>query len=160
MTGEMMGDPSITEDVPIELILDFKNDGNFGVNVQVTDRFLEVMIQYAVDDIYAQAAAEGISKEELDAMVMEDTGMTLYEGFAQEMNKDTFNEIYTKLFEAFGTFGVYYIDNGMFYSGADWDVMMDVYSYTLDGDNLTLKDFMYFGEETFDIVGKRLVTEE
>ena len=104
--------------------------------------------------------ARHLTQEELDAMVMEDTGMTLYEQFAQNMDKDTFNEIYSQLFARIGFVGVYYIDNGMFYSGADWDVMMDVYSYTLDGDNLTLKDYMYAGEETFDIVGKRLVTEE
>lgn len=160
LTGEMLGEPSITEAVPIHLILDFRNDGTYGANVQVTDRFVEVLIQYTVEEVYAQAAAEGISKEEMDADIQAEYGMTLYELLAQDMDKDTFNEAYSKLFERIGFVGVYYIDNGMFYSGADWNVMMDVYSYTLDGDDLTIKDFMYAGEETFDIVGKRLVTEE
>ena len=159
LTGEMMGDPSMEGEFPIELILNFKNNGDLGINVQVTDKFMELLIQYSVDAVYEEAALEGISKEEVDAEFMDLYGMTLYDAMAEEMNKDQMNAIYNSFFDAAGIAGVYYVDNGILYNGVDWD-MMDPYGYELDGDTLTLKEFITFGEGYMDIVGQRLVTEE
>ena len=159
LTGEIMGDPSMEGEFPIELILDFKNNGDLGLNVQVTDKFMEQLIQYSVDIVYEEAALEGVSKEEVDAEFMDLYGMTLYDAMAEEMDKDQMNGIYNSLFDAADIAGVYYVDNGILYNGLDWE-MMDPYGYELDGDTLTLKEFITFGEEYFDIVGKRLVTEE
>lgn len=159
LTGEMMGDPSFEGELPVDFILDFGNDGTFSVAIQVTDRFVEVITQYTVDELYAEYAREGMDKETVDAQIQEEYGMTLHELVAQDMNKDTFNEVYGRLFEAIGFGGVYYVNNGMLYTGANWEVMMEVNAYTQEEDTLIIKGLLVSLGPDAESVGRRLVTE-
>lgn len=139
MTGEMMGLEDFPTGATINMVMLFGNDGNTDVSIEVTDAFMDALTQYTVDMMYAEFAAQGMDAETADAAFAEAYGMTIEEYVAGEMDADTMNEVYASLFAAADLGGVYYIADGLLYTGSDWDDTMEATDYTLDGDTLVIQ---------------------
>lgn len=140
LTGEAMGIEDFPGEAPVNFIMDFCNDGNVNISVEVTDGFIDAMVAYSVDMTYAEFAAQGVDKETADAAFQQTSGMTIQEYLKQEMEKVDFNAMYASLFEAAGLGGVYYVEDGLIYTGSNWDDEMEPSAYTLEGDSLTIDE--------------------
>lgn len=140
MDGEMMGLPDFEGEVSIYMILNFGNAGNLDFSVEVTENFIDAVTEYSIDATYAELAAEGLDKEEADAEFELATGMTIREYVTGAITAEYFNDLYSSLFEDLGLNGVYYVADGMLYTGANWNVTMEPTEYTLEGDTLFIQE--------------------
>jgi len=139
LTEEQMGIPGFQGDDCAYLVADFGNDGTLAFTVQVTERFTEVLKQATVDALYAEFELEGMDKETADAAFADATGMTIQEYVDQEYGAVDFSELFSSVFGALNLSGVYYVEDGLIYSGDNWDAEMVGESYTISGDVLTIE---------------------
>lgn len=142
LTGEMMDIDDFTGVAPVNFVLEFGNAGDVGISVGVTDGFIDAMVAYSVDTTYAQLAAEGIDKETADIAFQQSYGMSIQEYMKKEMEAVDFESLYATLFDAAGLGGVYYVEDGLIYTGSSWDEEMEGSEYTLDGDTLTIDELL------------------
>lgn len=138
LTGEDMGVEGFNGSLDCLIILNFANDGtlNFGFEVQNQEAFMEDMVAYTMDTTYAQFAAQGMGKEAADAAVKESTGMTMEEYIRSSLSAIDFNAMFEGIFSALS--GVYYMDDGVLYTGLSWDSPMEEDSYTLENGVLVI----------------------
>ena len=140
MDGEMMGLPDFEGEVSIYMILNFGNAGDLAVTAEVTDSFIDAMREYTMESIYAELAAEGMDKAEADEGFELAYGMTVEEYVNEAITTEYFNDIYSEAFDSIGMSGVYYVADGMLYTGANWNVTMEPTEYTLEGDTLFIQE--------------------
>lgn len=140
LTGEMMGIEDFPGEAPVNLVMDFGNAGDVAISVGITDKFIDAMVAYSVDMTYAELAAEGVDKETADAAFEDTYGMSIQEYMKQEMEAVDFNSLYATLFDAAGLGGVYYVEDGLIYTGSSWDEEMEPSEYTLNGDSLVVDE--------------------
>ena len=160
MTGEMMGLSDFPGEAVIDLIMVFENNGDLSVTVEITDAFIDAMVQYTEDLMYAELAAEGIDQETADAAFEESYGMTIHEYVVEQIGSVDFNTLYASIFDSMDLGCVYYVEDGQIYTGYGWDAEMEASGYTLEGDTLTIDAIVQEMEAVgFDGVLTR-VTEE
>lgn len=116
------------------------------------DAFNALMVQYMEDTLYTSYTSQGYTKESADAEMQTAYGMTVGEFAAYYVATLDM----PSMFEAMGTKGVYYVQDGNIYIGDTWDSTMEPSAFTVDGDSLSIKDFV-IGEEA--IVLTRVVEE-
>lgn len=143
MTGEMLGIPTLENPLVLQYIMEFGNDGTLGMYVQVADEeaFMDVIVQIAVESAYAELAAEGYNQEEGDALFQEAYGMGVEEYLRASLEEFSINDLLTDIVGSVDISGVYYVEDGILYTGMTWDGAMDEDKYVLDGDNLTIPSF-------------------
>lgn len=134
----------VTEGFPegatIRVIVEFENDGDMDTSVEVTDSFVTVMKQYTVDGVYEALALEGYDKEAADAAFAESYGMSIQEYADAEITKEALDTAYAELFKLINIDGVYYVKDGLIYTGIDWDEPMTATKLKLEGDKLSIDE--------------------
>lgn len=137
--GEMFGLNDFGT-LDMEITYELGNDGTMtmGYNTVNLDAFNAALIDYTVELFYAAAEFDGISREEADALVLEEQGMTVRE----LMEANLAEQDLTAAFEAISINGVYYVEGNQLHTGISWDTQMDASEFTLDGDSLTLAELV------------------
>lgn len=141
LTGDMMGIPGFPGTADINLQLVFGEAGELSIAAEVTDGFVDSVIQYTVDLMYAEFEAQGMDKETADALFADTYDATIYDYVAEEIGATDFNTMFATLFEAAGLSGVYYVEDGLLYNGNDWDSELVGDTFTLEGDSLVIDSF-------------------
>ena len=136
--SEMLGIEGFDAALTIQISMDFGNDGTMkmGYTVVNEEEFSAGMVDYLVDTLYAELAAQGLDKEAADAGMVDAYGMT-----TQEFAEATVAEMdFAAVFESMSITGVYYVDGDQLYTGISWDMEMGASAFTLEGDTLTLAE--------------------
>lgn len=143
MTGDMLGIPTLVEPLTMRYIMEFGNDGSLGMYVQLVDEaaFLDVVLGISVESAYAQLEAEGFTREEGDQLFLEAYGMGVEDYLRESMKEFSINELLADIIGSVDVSGVYYIEDGILYTGMSWEGKMDEDQYVLDGDRLTVPSF-------------------
>ena len=125
LTGEDMGLSDFDYAMECQLYVVFGNDGtfNFGMTVADEDAFMDYMAEYTKATTYAELAAQGLNEEAADAAVKEAFGMTMDEYIEASLEGFSVNSLFEGVFSALN--GVYYMENGVLYSGMNWLVIED-----------------------------------
>lgn len=137
-TGENMGIEGFEGEFGCLINMVFGNDGTMSMSFGPKDEaeFNDAFRQYLVDTLYAELKAEGFSKEQADAALIEEMGVDVPQYAALMMNEMDMMAI----FEQLNVELVYYVDDGSVYIGMSWKMEMEPTPYTLEGDTLTLDD--------------------
>lgn len=135
--GDLMGIDDFEGALPISLILEFSNDGQFILSIAVVDEegFTAAMKDYMMGIMYAEFASSGMSQEEADAAMKDIYGMTTEEYVDYALSEMDFNSLFADLTEYY----VYYVEDNTLYSAEDWDTEMTPNTFTLNGDALTIE---------------------
>lgn len=143
LTGEMLGIPTLEEPLLLQYIMDFGNDGTLGMYMQVTDEaaFLDLILEISVESAYAELKAEGFTREEGDALFLDAYGMGVEDYLRKSMVEFSINELLADIIGSVDVSGVYYVEDGILYTGMSWEGKMEKDAYVLDGDNLTIPSF-------------------
>jgi len=141
LDGDMMGMPGFVGTAAVNLYVVFGEAGDLDFSIEVAEGFVDAVIDYTVKMVYEEFAASGVEKEEADAEFAESYGTTIEEYVATEINKTDFNAMYAAMFAAAGINGVYYVEDGLLYTGDGWDELMYGETYTLSGDLLVIDSF-------------------
>lgn len=148
LTAEMMGVPGFPEGSTVNFVLIFGNDGTLHFTVETTDSFMNAMNQYTVDSIYEEFAAQGVDKETADVAFAESYGMSIPEYVEQELANVDMSSMFDAIFGAMNLSGVYYMEDGMLYTGDNWDAELYGEEFILDGDTLTVSDMTDSGTDS------------
>lgn len=140
LDGELLGIPDFEGDLSFIYNLEFGNAGDMSLTLQIGDEdsFMEAIILSSVASTYAELEAQNISKEEADAAMKQEFGMDVEEYVRASMANISMNDILASVFSAIDLGGVYYVENGQIYAGADWNSEMDPSGFSLDGDQLII----------------------
>ena len=125
-------------ELALRISMDLGNDGTMtmGFTTVNNDEFCDAMSAFMLNAMYAEFEAQGVSKEDGDAAMVEYYGMTTEEYVEAIMAEMDFSAY----FESMSMKGVYYVANGQLYTGIGWGLQMEGTDYTLDGDTLVLTD--------------------
>ena len=144
MTGEHAGltgysDPLATVYVQLE----FTNDGNLIAEVNIPDAtdFHENMVALTIKLTYEQLAAEGLDKDAVDELLKDQFGMDMDAYVRLAITEDTVKQLIEQFCAQTNMQGVYYVSNGVLYSGDSWSSTLVEEPYTLNGDTLVLDNF-------------------
>lgn len=140
VTGEMMGMPGFDGSITARSIMEFGNDGTltYTMELDMDEEFSAVMAAYMAEEMYTQLAAEGYSREQADALMVEECGMTVAEYCTYMMQSVDMTEMMSSLLGAVNVTEVYYVEDGVLYTAMTWTAKFTSQEFTLDGDTLTL----------------------
>ena len=141
ITGEMIGEPGFDGTILFAFTMELNNDGTMAMYVQMEDA--SALKDYLLDALYKEFEAQGLDKATADAAMKQSTGMTMEQYVDYALGMIDFNE----LLGSANIEGVYYVADGMIYSGNSWNSELTGEKFTLDGDTLTL-DTNVDGEAT------------
>ena len=156
MTGDMLGIENMEQPLVMQYIMDFGKDGSMGMYVQIPDEaaFLDLILDISVESAYLELEAEGFTREEGDALFLEAYGMGVEDYLRMAMEEFSINDLLADIIGSVDVSGVYYVEDGILYTGITWEGKMDEDKYILDGDNLTIPSFS--AEMGEDAVLKRI----
>ena len=159
LTGEMMGIADFPGTLDCLLTLDFENDGDlsFGVAIANEEAFMDAMVEYTMDQLYAEFATQGYDQAAADQAMEDAYGMTTEKYVRQQLGATDFNAVFEALFSSMDLGGVYYVEDGQLYVGDSWDAELEASSYTQEGDTLIIDSF---AEEMGSDAPLTRVTEE
>ena len=140
LTEEQVGIPGFNGDNCAYLVADFGNDGSLSFTVEITDTFTEVLKQATVDAVYEEFELQGMDKETTDAAFQETYGMSIEEYVEQEFSAIDMGELFGSIFGALNLNGVYYVQDGLIYTGDNWESEMFGEGYTISGDMLIIDE--------------------
>lgn len=145
MTDEMLGYDGLDATLNVQCNMEMGNDGTLVLGYQLLneDEFCASLKSYLEEMLYAELEAVDISREDADQSLQDVYGMTVAE-YAQAI-VDAVD--YESVFSALCITGVYYVEDGQFYSGLSWDSEMGGCEFTLEGDTLLMKDVSGLTEE-------------
>lgn len=136
VSEDMIGLPGFGSfDCIVKIVLNPDSTMSLNVALADADAFNAALIQYVVNVSYEELSSSGLSKEEIDQLVMENYGMTMEEFAAEAAKTMDFNT----MLAAFTMNGVYYIDGDKLYSGENWDSLA-FDNAVFEGDTMTLPD--------------------
>jgi len=147
-TFEEMGlEEGNTTAVGMEIKYGFANDGSFTMSILLADEetFKKDYTAWMVEMTYQGLEAEGMTRDEVDAAMMETMGMNTEDYVKSMVDELNLNDILAGVFSGMGLGGNYYVQGDNLYMGEDWESEMEPYAYVLDGDSLKMKDTQ--GEE-------------
>ena len=140
MYGEQDVIPDYVEfDITMQYIVEFGNDGTMSYRFHLPEDsgFMDFMLLMAKESLFESLEEEGYTREEADEAMKEKFGMTVEEYLAQSMESVEamdFNSILGMAAQK----GVYYVKDGVLFTGKTWDSFMMPSTFTLDGNGLTL----------------------
>lgn len=141
MTGEDIGlDPGIMDQLTMRLLIDLRNDGTMFASVEIPDEetFMKNLIDAYVEMMYAEFESYGMDRTAADDAMKQTYGMGLREYLESTLGTISFNDLLSSVYSELNLGGVYYIENGKFFSGSNWKAPMVEESYILDGDTLVI----------------------
>lgn len=141
VTGEEIELPTYEGTVPILYYLNFGNAGDMEFSMELADEeaFMEILVQVSIEETYAELEAEGFSKEEADAAIVDAYGVDLETYLRSMMEQIDMNELIASIFSVVDLSSVYYVEDDLLYNAMGWDFPMEGSAYTLDGDTLTIE---------------------
>lgn len=154
MTGEDMGTEGIVDSLTVIVDYTFGPAGDLkiGMALKDPDAFNAAALKAIEDGMYADYASIGYNKESADADMKATYGMSVSEYAAYYVEVLDF----PGMFEAMSFEGVYYVQDGKFYMGEDWESTLEPRVFTVEGDALSIEDFVV-GEKA--VVLNRVVEE-
>lgn len=140
VTGEMMEIPDFPSTLDCRFTFDFQNDGTlaFGFALANEEAFMEALVDYTLDQTYAELAAEGVTQDQVDAIMLDTYGMTTEDYVRESLKAMDFNAMFAAIADTMSIGGVYYVEDGVLYTGQMWEGPMDANNYTLEGDTLII----------------------
>lgn len=132
-TGEITLDSTsqdLPSDIRCQLTITFSEDGQVHCLMQLNRDDVKAA---TIEKLYQTFAATGMTREDVDAAFMENGGTTIGEAVDAMLDSGAsevqLEQTYT---------GVYFVADGMIYGGENWEDVMVLTLYTLEGDTLTL----------------------
>ena len=121
---------SAVSEMQIAMRLTFRADGTLLAHIDIDPQQL---ISYMVETIYATYEEMGMTREEADALMLQQMGMTV-EAYAQQMlSSGEMSEMLQQEFES-----VYYVEGNQLYMGENWTSHMEGTAFLLNDNVLTL----------------------
>ena len=141
LTGEALGIPGFEGELLLNVVLDFRNNGEMGISCEVPDEeaFMETLMGAYVEMMYDEFAKQGLGREQADAAMQEAYGMDVATYIEKTLGDISFADLMNAMYESMNIGGVYYMENGELYSGLAWEGAMVKETYTLDGDTLIIE---------------------
>ncbi len=115
--------------VDYEYTYTYSNDGTMHiVTAMVGDDSILALSHVAAEVLYTQMAGQGLSRSEVNAMIMAETGKSVIQ-FYMDYYRDNAESLTTEVD------GVYYVKDGMYYAGETWssDFLSYECKFTVDG---------------------------
>lgn len=138
LPGETLGQglDAYVDVLPCLYYLDFHNDGTMTMSVGAKDeaQIRDVMTRYTIDLLYAEFAAQGLSKEDADAAMIAAYNMDVAAYVKAQMETYNMNDIFAAMTIDF----VYYCEGDQIYLGLGWNMDLEADTYTMEGDILYL----------------------
>ncbi len=136
VTDEMMGLEGFGG-VECRMVLEFGKTGVMTLHVEVKDKdaFQDQFRTYTMNMLYEGFAAEGLSKEEADQMMLAASDMTVSEYVDAILQQVDFSE----LFATFHTQEVYYVQDGQLFAALNWDAAFEGKTFTLTDGKLVIE---------------------
>ena len=141
MTSADLGlDDGTMGDVAMHVTLDFRNNGDMVFSAEFADEeaFIAAMIDAYEEILYAEFASYGMSKEDADAAMEQEYGLTVRGYLEATLGQLDLNELLASIYSEMGVGGVYYIENGKLYSDLSWTATMTEEPFTLHADSLVI----------------------
>ena len=137
VSGTDLVDAGFHDNLEVEYVMTFKNDGTLEEKVTVLNEaaFKEAAVEYCITTTYALYKNQyGWSEAKTDEAFEDEYGLDV-----EMYYKTDFASVsYQGLYEVAATGGVYYIADGKLYGAEDWSDEMEEEGYTLTDDTLVL----------------------
>ncbi|MBR2047672.1 MAG: hypothetical protein IJ960_03660 [Oscillospiraceae bacterium] len=123
--------PDFDMELTMYLTMEFRNDGTMKMSMELKDpdAFLQVMIDLSVEATYAGLEAEGYTREEADALILETYGMSIQEYMSENLSGMDMNQV-LGVMDAL-TY-VYYAEGDLIYSGTNWNLELIGEKYSIE----------------------------
>jgi len=134
-----MGLEGLVEEVPVIYTFDFGNAGELTMNLRFEDRatLVDTLAAVTAEQVFVEAEAEGISREEMDAAFVDEYGMTVAEYAISVFKGIDWNG----LLDMFSLEFKYYVEGDQLYMDYSWEGdFLDPATITIQGDTMTLTD--------------------
>lgn len=141
MTGEEMGfDPGIIDEVTLRLMVDLRNNGDMVFSVVIPDEeaFMNQLIDAYTEVLYAELAAYDMDRAAADEVMKQTYGMGVREYMESTLGTISFNDLLASIYEEMNLGGIYFIQDGILYTGTSWTSAVAEEPYTLNGDTLII----------------------
>lgn len=138
LTAEDLGLSELEKPLVITFVVEFCNDGNLKMYETVADEalFWDVIIDISAESMYAEFAAQGIDRATADQAMVETYGVGIEAYLQETLSGLSINDLMESIMGSISGQGVYYVENGVLYSGFSWESEMDEDEFTVDGDKL------------------------
>ena len=142
--GDVLGTTGYVDELPCNVYFAFSNVGDVTVSMELSDEeaFKDAMKQMVIDIAVESLEAEGISKEEADEAMQQVYGMTMQEYAAATVEEMDVGDMVSQ----FNSNMVYYVEDGVMYSGLSWDSEFTSDAYYVE-DGVLYIESDGFGEE-------------
>lgn len=136
LTDEMMGLENFGG-LECRMVLEFGKTGVMTVRLEIEDEnaFQDQFRTYTMNMLYEGFAAEGLSKEEADQMMLDASGMTVSDYVDVILQQVDFSE----WFAAFHTQDMYYVQDGQLFTALNWDAVFEGKTFTLTDGKLVIE---------------------
>ena len=141
MTGEEMGlDSGIIDEVTLRVLIDLCNDGTmvFSVGIPDEEAFMNQLIDAYTEVLYAEFAAYDMDRAAADEAMKQTYGMGVREYMESTLGSFSFNDLLASIYAEMGLGGIYFIQDGILYTGTSWTSAVIEEPYTLTGDTLII----------------------
>lgn len=141
MTGEEMGfDAGIIDEATLRLLVDLRNDGTMVFSVELPDEeaFMQKLIDAYTEVMYAEFAAYDMDEAAADEAMKQAYGMGIREYLETTLGSISFNDLLSSIYAEMNLGGIYFIQDGILYTGNSWTSAVTEEPYTLSGDTLIL----------------------
>ncbi len=135
MKGSETGIEGFTGVLELAYTLNFGNDGSYKETLSIAnkDAFTKALEDDYVAAFYAEFAKQGLNQAQADAAMKATYGMDV-RGYSKYMvSAANWDTIYNTT-----VIGVYYVANGLIYSGESWTAVLDSDTYAISGNTLTI----------------------
>lgn len=141
MTGEEMGfDAGIIDEATLRLLVDLRNDGTMVFSVELPDEeaFMQKLIDAYTEVMYAEFAAYDMDEAAADEAMKQAYGMGIREYLETTLGSISFNDLLSSIYAEMNLGGIYFMQDGILYTGNSWTSAVTEEPYTLSGDTLIL----------------------
>ncbi len=137
LTGEEIDVPTFTGTLDLTYTLVFGNDGAYSQEIVLKDKaaFLKKLQTHFADEMYAQYEDQGLTREQADEKARLSLGFDVMSYALIMADSVDWSTVYTAELPE----GVYYVADGLLYSGEAWDSEMTSESFTVNGETLQLE---------------------
>ena len=140
-----MGLEGLVEEIPVIYTFDFGNAGDLTMDLRFEDRaaLVDTLAAVTAEQVFVEAEAEGISREEMDAAFVDEYGMTVAEYAISVFKGIDWNG----LLDMFSLEFKYYVEGDQLYMDYSWEgEFREPATITIQGDTMTLADSLESNE--------------
>lgn len=140
-----MGLEGLVEEIPVIYTFDFGNAGDLTMDLRFEDRaaLVDTLAAVTAEQVFVEAEAEGISREEMDAAFVDEYGMTVAEYAISVFKGIDWNG----LLDMFSLEFKYYVEGDQLYMDYSWEgEFLEPATITIQGDTMTLADSLESNE--------------